>query len=377
MKPAPSDLFDAAVDTSHERRVRVELLDPAGQLVDTLPVVAGTVRGTSRSVDRWAGEVLLPVTIGADDLIPRSPTHPLSGFAGYSVRVWAGAVVDGVELLVDVARLWVWGARLERSSTSVELTVELVGPASYAQQAAGREHTATAGESCQAMIRRLLLDAVPHDPAVFDSTTPDAPPDGYSSDADVWSTVQDLAARAGVAVYFDAAGDLIIRDPLPAVAGPTERRLAATVNVTGYTVAVGRDLVANEVQARFRGTDNETDIVGVAQITTGPLAVSGPAGRIVDTVDVDLVAGSQARADRYARAVLRAQQAAWLTVEVEHVPDPRIEPDDVVELVYLDGTTATHRVVTVDVPLGPDGAQVLTARTADPPQAVTALPAPH
>lgn len=374
MKPA-GELLDLAVDTSHERLVRVDLLDPAGDVVEALPITGGTVLGTSRSVDRWSGDLIIPVTVGGESLVPTTPSHPLSGFAGYSVLVSVGAVVDRAPLLVPVARLWPFRTRLARSSESVELVVDLVGPASYAQQAAGREHTAAPGESCQAMIVRLLLDAIPHTPAVHDSTTPDDTPAGYTSDADVWSTVEDLAARAGVAVYFDAAGDLVIREPLPSVAGPGERKLAADVNVTAYTVTVGRDLVANEVRARFRGTDGETDLVGVAQITTGPLAVTGPAGRIVDTVDRDIVAGSQARADRHASAVLRAQLAAWVTVEVDHVPDPRLEPDDVVELVYLDGTAAVHRVVTVEIPLDVTASQTITARTAEPFQAVTALPA--
>lgn len=368
MKPA-APLFDTAVDTSHARIARVDVLDPAGTLVDTLPVSAGQVTGTAGLVDRWSGSVTVPVSTGTGaSWVPTSPAAPLSGFAGYSLVVHVGVIVDDVDLFVPVARLWPFTSRLTRSADTVELVVDLVGPAAYAQQAAGREHAALPGESCQAMMTRLLLGAVPHTPTVIDTTTPDPTPDDYTSDADVWSVVQDLAARADVAVFFDAAGDLVIREPLPTIPTAAERRLSARVNVTAYTVAVGRDLVANEVRARFRGTDGETDVVGVAQVTAGPLSVNGPAGRIVDTVDVDVVAGGQAKADRAAASILRAQLAAWATVEVDHVPDPRLEPDDVVQLEYLDGTVAHHRVVTVVVPLDATASQTFTARTATPPE---------
>lgn len=365
MKPA-DPLLDTAVDTSHERVVLVELLDPSGTVVDEVPVSGGRVTGTSGSVDRWTGELVVPLSRGASSWVPTTPAHPLSGFAGYSVRVNVGAVVDRSPLLVPVARLWPFRTRLERSDRSVELSVDLVGPASYAQQAAGQTHAAAAGESCQDVIVRLLSDAVPHTPAVLDTTTPDDPPDGWTSDADVWAAVEDLSARADIVTYFDAAGDLVLREPLPPVATPAERELSAAVNVTAYRLETGRDLVANEVHARFRGTDGETDLVGVAQVTHGPLSVFGPAGRIVATVDVDLVAGSELRANRYARSLLDAYLAAWATVEVEHIPDPRLEPDDVVSLVYLDGTTAVHRVVSVVIPFGVEDTQTMTARTATP-----------
>jgi hypothetical protein len=364
-----SPALEKVVRTSHGRVVEVDLLDPDGVVVDRVPVDGrGSVLGTARSTDRWSGRITVPITDPGRTWLPRSPADPLSGFSGHSLLVRVGALVDRSPVTVPVARLWPFSSKLRRTADTVELDVELVGPASLAQQAAGREHTALPGESCQAMIVRLLRDAVPHDPAVLDSTTPDDPPDGYTSDRDVWSTVLDLSARAGVVTYFDAAGDLVIRDPLPPVAGPGELALSAQVNVTGYRLTIGRDQVANEVRARFRGTDGETDLIGVAQVTTGPLAVTGPAGRIVETVDVDLVAGSQARANRYARSLLDAMLAAWVTVDVDHVPDPRIEPDDLVDLVYLDGTRVAHRVVTVAVPLGVDGTQRLTARTADPAQ---------
>ena len=366
--------LDDAVDTSHGRVVRVDVLDPSGAVVDELPVAdRGEVVGTARSADRWSGRVTVPLDDRGRVWLPRTPADPLSGFSGYSLRVHAGAVVNRSPVLVPVARLWPWSTTLRRTSETVELDVELVGPAAYAAQAAGKTHAAQAGESCQQMIRRLLLDNVPHTPTVYDTTTPDDPPTDYTSDSDVWSTVEDLAARADVAVFFDAAGDLVIREPLGAFTGPGGVRLGAAVNVTGYELTIGRDLVANEVRARFRGTDGETDLTGVASVTSGPLSVNGPAGRIVQTVDVDLVAGSQTRANRHAASLLRAQLPAWVTVEVESVPDPRLEPDDLVDLTYLDGTTVTHRLVSVTVPLGIDGTQRLTARTADPDTTPTTL----
>ena len=280
--------------------------------------------------------------------------------------MWAGAVVDRAELLVPVARLWPFTTTLRRTRESTTLTVDLVGPMSYAQQAAGRLHTALPAETCQAMIRRLLLANVPHTPTVADTTTPEPAPTDYESDADIASLVEDLAGRADIAVYFDADGNLVLREPLPGVVGSAARAPAADVNVTGYELQIGRDLVANELRVTFAGTDGQTDVTGVAQIGSGPLAWYGPAGRIVQTIDRDIVAGGQTKANAYASSYLRAQGSAWATVAVEHVPDPRIEPDDLVTLTYLNGDTALHRVISVTVPLGQDGTQTLTARTAEP-----------
>ena len=103
MKVEP--LLDDAVDTSHGRVVRVDVLDPSGAVVDELPVAdRGEVTGTARSADRWSGRVTVPLDDRGRVWLPRSPADPLSGFSGYSVRVYAGAIVDRSPVLGGFVR---------------------------------------------------------------------------------------------------------------------------------------------------------------------------------------------------------------------------------------------------------------------------------
>lgn len=467
-----NDAIGTVVTTSHRRLARVALYAPDGTPVtDALPVSGGSVQGAATREDRWTARL----TVVGDEWAPLAATDPLSGLSRHYLDVFAGAVVDGVEQEVHVCRCIPTSTRLFRSTDEVSVEVDAVGLGGWLARAAERPYVSRTGETCQAMIVRVLADALPPgwSGTVTDTTTPVVVPVGfYNEAASPAQVIADLAAIANVAVYFDAMGGLVIRDPLPASFTDPVAVVAAGTNLSTYTATMGTDEgFANDVEVRFQpvgasgrvtlrsdwnyrvqsgnpspGQVRRSLVDGVEQwrihvrdasgkrrgpglrrVTSGDIVQAlAPTGgvsvaevlgtsdegsfvsfrvQVLSTEDggvqnndeveiqayvrlVDDVVGkatwtqppldpltvgkvsysetvignvTQEQADARAQAMLDVAVRAWQTVEVETVPDPRIEPDDDVLLVLPDRTVAA-RVTAVELPLNADEPSYLGVR---------------
>ena len=358
--------FDTFVGHSHAVNTKVELHAPDGTLVGDLPVEAGSVTGdATRRVSRWAGDL----TLAGLDWAPDGIGHPLSGLTGHYCTIQrSGYMYGGSEQWVEVARLWVYATEVEMSRQGGTLRVQLASPADLMGRAVGKDDAAN-NETCQAMIIRLCGKYLPDGFTLttLDSSPPVAVPRDYEARWDpVVSVIDTLAALADARVYFDALGRLVIRPTLPGLDAtlPAGRDLSVDVDVIRYTLTFGRDIVSNDVRARYSwedGNGDQKEVDGTAAITAGPLKKDATAGRLSTLLRFDQHVG-QAEADAYAASVLTSQSQAWVTSRIEAVQDPRIEPDDVVETRYLD-RTLRHRVVGVSFDLTTDQMQI-TGRTA-------------
>jgi hypothetical protein len=385
VKPYPA--LGRVVGSSRAHLARALLLDPAGALVGSLPVDGGILRASALPGDRWSGDLSLSGTEWAPD----SPAHPLSGFTGHRVRVQLGSVVDDRPEMVTVADLLVRSATVERGAGQYGLTVALRGLASFVAETAERTFTPRAGETCQAMIARVVRESLPPGWApgslvVADSSAPVAVPGDYRAEGrDAWSVVEDLATIGNVSVYADAVQRLVIRPPLLETPGPAVRTLTVAEDVTRYRLDIGRDGFANAVDIRCSPVQISSeldqlrdDVVGRARRYTGPLGIDAVGMRLHQEQQLTGTI-SQAAANARAAAVLRPMLRGWLTVEMEAVPDPRLEPDDDIAVAYVGGATIAHRVSGIELPVD-TGPMVLRLRTfADTAPPLTALPerTPH
>lgn len=366
MKQAPA--FDAVVGKSHAVNTKCELRAPNDSLVGVLPVEAGTITADgTRRVDRWEGTL----TLAGLDWAPQSATDPLAGLTGHYVSVQRAAQPYGdAETWVELCRLWVYETVVNLSRRDARCEVRLVGPGGLLERAVHDDYTAHRNDPAQQMIVSVLSEHLPYTPTVLDTSTPTNVPAVYEpKDVTPLQVADDLAAICDARVYFDALGRIVIRPTLPSLDVATlapARQMGIKLDVTDYQITIGRDRFANDAVARFDWEDNQQQQqgrVGRATITSGPLAKDGPAGRLSVEAFKEIDA-TQAEADTYATAVLTSMKQAWCTVRIRAVQDPRIEPDDIVEVEYLD-RTLRHRVVGVSFDLTHDAMEV-TARTALP-----------
>ena len=367
MKQAPA--FDAVVGKSHAVNTRCELRAPDDTVVGILPVEAGTITAdATRRVDRWEGTL----TLAGLDWAPQTATDPLAGLTGHYVSVQRAAQPYGdAETWVEVARLFIYETVVNLNRRDARCDVRLVGPGGLLERAVHDDYTAHRNDPAQNMIVSVLSQHLPYTPTVLDTSTPTNVPQAYQpKDVTPLQVADDLAAVCDARVYFDALGRIVIRPTLPPLDVATlapARQMGIKLDVTDYQITIGRDRFANDAIARFDWEDNQ----GQSQGETGrddlkqppALARDGVAGRLSVEVSKGIDA-TQGEADTYAQAVLRAMQQAWCTVRIQAVQDPRVEPDDIVEVEYLD-RTLRHRVVGVSFDLTHDAMEI-TARTALP-----------
>ena len=298
---------------------------------------------------------------------PQAASDPLAGFSGHHVSVQrSGQPYGQPEVWVEVARLWVYESSVTMERRDATHTVTLTSPAGLLERAEAPVQPSP-GQSCQDLIKLIVPTYLPFTPTILDTSTPVPIPTDYDpSRRSILQIVEELAAAADVRVYFDALGRLVIRQTLASLDAATSpsRSLGVHLDVTRYELSVGRGgPFANDMLADFTWTKRNGERVereGRAHLDTGPLRRDGPAGRITGYTARDIPA-NQTQADKYAASALTSLQQGWVTARIDAVQDPRLEPDDLVDVEYLD-RTLRHRIIGVSFDLRTDAMQ-LTART--------------
>lgn len=117
------------------------------------------------------------------------------------------------------------------------------------------------------------------------------------------------------------------------------------------------NLSSMEVTAYSRLVD---PVIGTAEWDVSPLRPQD-AGKVVYR---ETLVGkpTQAQADARAQSILESRVRAWQTFFVEAIPDPRLEPDDDIQLVTTDATLDA-RITTIDLPMSPNNLMRIGVRT--------------
>lgn len=184
-------------------------------------------------------------------------------------------------------------------------------------------------------------------------------PRTFDVEADPWAAVQEIAAAAGAECYCDADGvfviatlpDLLTTDPVWTIAaGEGGAYIRATRGMSS-------DAVYNAVLAR--GENTETNVAPVSYLATdsdagSPTYWGGPFGRrpyFYTSSTLISTAACQAAAT-LKLAEMRAPNA---TGDLSSLPNPALEPGDVLRLVAGDGERDLHQVASFTVPLDAGG----------------------
>lgn len=327
---AVSDRFLAAVQGSHAMSTRVSVLDQGEPVegFEDLPVVAGEVTRDSTAVNygRLSG-----FQIASEAMAPRVPSSPL-GPAGFELFVERGIhFPDGTTEMVP---LGVFGIQ-DSDVDWIDLTtgIDAVDRSQRVSDAKFEvDYTPTEGVDQSLNVAAIVADVFPD--IAYDLEDPsELVPAGlvYEAEEDRWDIVQDICTSTGFEAFFDGLGRLVFRRELDARSvDPMLVVSDTTVIVSGSTRWSRRP---SHNKAIVTGTNTEFDVtyrgVAVDNSPTSPSYYSGRFGpKPFFHFSPHVV--SNASAVNAAKAILRAKQGVAMSLDFSLVPNPALEPGDVV-----------------------------------------------
>jgi hypothetical protein len=324
--------------------------------VETLDHVGGSV-----PVDRGSQcRRTCSVTLADRSLIPRTPTDKLSIY-GAQLRISRGVRVgeytetvplgvfrvDEVSGDPDDGPVTINGKSLECVIADDKFTVPY--------RASG-----TAVSAVTALIVRSIPDAAIDSTGATDAAIG---PRTFDIEADPWAAVTEIAAAIGAEAYCNADGVFVIAE-LPDLATATPVWTISAGEGGAYVSAnrgMSADGVFNGVLARGENTEtNATPVSALVVDTTAgsPTLWGGPFGkRPMFYSSSTLTTGAACTAA--ATLKLRAAVAPNSSADISSLPNPALDPGDVLRVVYPDGTKELHQVQSFSVPLEVGGAFVI------------------
>jgi hypothetical protein len=347
-----TDRFLARLAESHRVATRVQLFLTNGDVVD-LEHTGGSV-----TVDR--GQAIrrtCTVTLADPTLIPRTPTDQL---ATYGARLRLARGIDyGNSGQPELVPLGVF--RLDSVDGDVnEGPVTLQGKDLSAIVADDKltepwTSTGTVVGAVTALIQRSIPDADVIsliDDVVIGSRT-------FDLQADPWASAQEIAAAAGAEVYCNADGvfviatlpDLLTAEPVWAV-----EAVEGGVYIKGNR-AMSTDKVFNGILARGENTSENVPPVSWLAVDDDPGSPTywgGPFGRRPDFYSSSTLT-TLAACQQAAILKLRQAKAPNATGDISSMPNPALEPGDVIRVTHEDGTRELHQVAALTVPLSEAG----------------------
>lgn len=342
-----SDRFLAALAESHTPTVEIKLFRTDGR-VETLESVAGG----SVSVDRGAStRRTCSVTLADPTLIPQTPADKLSVY-GAQLRISRGVQFsDGIEQVplgvfrVDEVSGDVDDGPVTISGKSLECVVsddKFTTPYKVSGTAVGA-------------ITSLIQRSIPSATIVNRATDAVIGPRTWDAQADPWDAVVECATAIGAEVYADADGvfivatlpDLLTTTPVWTIAAgeggayiSADRGMSAS-NVYNAVLASGENAEADTAPVSYLATDNDP---------SSPTYYGGPFGhRVIFYSSATLTTLNQATAA--ANLILRQSIAPNASADIRSLPNPALEPGDVIRVVYGNGSRELHQVQSFSVPL--------------------------
>lgn len=189
------------------------------------------------------------------------------------------------------------------------------------------------------------------------------------AEEDRFEFLSDLITAAGKTWAWDHRGHLMIKSP-PDASAPI---YDVDAGVNGVLAAMSRDLsregVYNGVVAFGEAADTEPPVraLVVDDNPESPTYWEGAFGKVPRFYSSPFIT-TLAQAESAARAILTQSLGVPYNVQFGTVPNPALEPLDVVRVIYprrsrsLNMRAETHIVDTLTVPLGPAGLMTATTR---------------
>lgn len=353
MYPAPSLRFLAALSESHVPLTVVELHRPDGR-VQEIDHTGGSVTVDRSSATRRTATV----ESSQAELLPWTAADYLA-ISGARLKIRKGiAFADGTVETVPV-----FYGRLDSITGDPEDgTVSLAASGLEASVAGDKFQTAystrddtAAITSITSLIRTSLPDAV------ITANAPNGPLGARTWDVegDRWAAVQELATAVGSDVYADADGVFHV-EPLPdLLTAPVAWEVAAGERgaLIGANRGWSREGMYNVVVASGENTEEDTPpVTGIAvdEDPTSPTYYLGPFGRVplfYSSPTLTTLIAAQSAATKLLRDAVKPGMSADITA----LPNPLLEPGDVIRVVHSFGRRDLYQVQSLSIDLAVGG----------------------
>lgn len=358
MYPVPSSRFLPALRESHVPYTRVQLMRTDGAVVD-LPHTDGSV-----TVDRGnAVRRTCSVTVPDVSLIPMAPTDQLAIY-GARLRITRGVIYgDGTIESVPLGLF-----RINSISGDPALGPVTINGSGLEAMVADDKFTAPystrGGTAAVTAITGLIQATLPGAVVVNRATDATIGTMTWDVQGDRWAAVQECATAIGAEVYADADGVFIIAELPDLLTAPVAWDIDAGEDgvLISATRTFSRDGMYNLVVASGENAENNIPPVSATASDndpTSPTYVSGPFGRVPKFYSSATLISStlaQAAANKLLRDAIKPNASVSLT----SLPNPCLEPGDVLRVTYEDGRRELQQVQSFSISLGLDSITIET-----------------
>lgn len=354
---------------SHSASAKVEVLS-AGLVIATIggdgEGLAGIIDG-SVTQDRTAA-IRTRTTLSLSDpdgiITPRSPGDALQPY-GQEIRPYRGVVVDGVTIWTMLGTLpIVTAARKDGGVFTLDVEAQDRGYAIGRRLSTTGGYTIAAGTNVGTAIQAMLTSRYPGLAFNFAPTAVTLPALAYDETQDLWQAAIELAKVAGMELYFDRPGAVVMqpfRDPavdpvtFTVTGGINLVRIGATstnADTFSRVIVIGEG-VSGSATVRATSVDNDP---------ASPTYYLGPFGDVPKFLRSPLIM-TAGQAQVIADALLTRVKGLSEQIDFEALPDPTVEAGAVTQITWdRAGVNGRYVLEAVTIPLKPDGTLQATAR---------------
>lgn len=189
---------------------------------------------------------------------------------------------------------------------------------------------------------------------------------GTSQGADAWQDIQDMGTAIGSRAYFDPVGTFKVKPVADPALTPSVWTVSDAANpvMVSYTRSISDSTTYNYVVVSGESTSNTVPVSAVAfdADPSSPTYYLGPYN-IVTTTFISAMITTVAQAQQAADALLLVVKGASETVQITMVPNPALEPGDVITVTRTYNgqqiIQGTFKINSMSTPIGQAQAQVL------------------
>lgn len=354
-----SDQFRQALTRSHQVVTKLEVLDAAG---DTIPSNLAPVNGAVTLDRKAAYRRTLSLDLAGLSLIPDGVDDLLSPY-GHQIRVYTGIrFTDSTEELVPLGTFRIQDVTGDRDLGEVHVEGYSVA-ATVAEDQFLIPMASDPILTVQEQIEFLILESIPGAVVLLEATEDRGMAAGVVWEQDRWKAItgtdaSSLAVSIGAEVWISNLDEFVIRD-VPRVDDPPVLTVRAGEGgaLVSAPVTLSRDDVRNAWVVSGQSTSQDVPPVRAIEYDDNPLSATrwdGPFGHVPGFFSSPNLTTS-AECLITAQALLADSLGLAKSIDLTAIPDPTLEPCDVITVEYADGRTEDHLIDTVTIPLVADG----------------------
>lgn len=349
MYPSPSARFDQALLESHVPYTVVQLFRTDGR-VEELPHTGGSV-----TVDRGSTvRRTCAVTLADTALIPRTAADKVSVY-GAKLRIKRGIMfpdgsvetvplgqfrIDEVEGDPDEGPVTISGKGLEQIVADDRFTAP---------------YSTRGGTAAVTAITGLIQASIPGAVVVNRATDATLGTRTWDKEADRWAAAVECATAIGAELYCDADGQFIIAELPDLLTAPIAWQVDAGPGgaLISASRSFSREGMYNVVVATGENTEDNVAPVSYTAMDDDPSSPTyylGPFGRVPKFYNsATLITSGQCTSA--ATKLLRDAVKPNATADITSLPNPLLEPGDVIRVAYADGTRELHQIHSFSISL--------------------------